>query len=611
VTPPGPAPEREFIAVLDFGGQYAHLIANRIRRLGVYSEILPPDAPVEELALARGLIFSGGPSSVYDDERPPFNSEIFELGVPLLGLCYGHHLMAQQTGGTVARGSVKEYGTADLLVRRREGPLRGAAEREQVWMSHGDQIVQLPPGFEVLASTEDCPVAAMGDRVRHYYGLQFHPEVTHTPNGMAMLESFVDLCDVAREWDVGDYIDGIRTELIERVGDDRVLLLVSGGVDSTVCFALLNSALGAERVHGIHIDNGLMRKNESAEVERVFAEQGYHNLECVDASERFLSALAGETDPEIKRQIIGRTFVEVAGEHLDEFDLDRGWLLAQGTIYPDTIETGGTRHAATIKTHHNRVEEIEVLLAQGKVVEPLAHLYKDEVREAGLALGLPDALVWRHPFPGPGLGVRLLCHDGAPLPADEAERLASAQTRAEVLAAENGYRAAVLPLRSVGVQGDFRTYAHPAALSGGEREWRLLEETSTRITNAVEEVNRIVYTLSAADPADLDLVAATVTRERLDVLREVDAIAMEILRTAGLERSAWQLITVLLPLIGPGGGESVVLRPVMSQEAMTARFADLPWEVVEEMTAAITALDGVSTLFYDITHKPPSTIEWE
>ncbi len=605
-------PDRQFIAVLDFGGQYAHLIANRIRRLGVYSEIMPPDLDLRGLERARGLILSGGPGSVYDDDRPPFAAGIFELGVPILGLCYGHQLLAEQLGGTVARGTVREYGTAELRVRRAAGPLALAREYERVWMSHGDQIVRLPEGFEVLGSTADCPIAAMGDPGRRIYGLQFHPEVTHTPNGMQMLESFVDLCEVSHDWDVGNYVDEIRADLTARVGDDRVLLLVSGGVDSTVCFALLNAALGPERVYGIHIDNGLMRKNESAEVARIFAEQGYANLECVDAVGRFLTALTGITDPEEKRRIIGRTFVEVAHEHLERLGLDEGWLLAQGTIYPDTIETGGTRHAATIKTHHNRVEEIERLMEQGRVVEPLAHLYKDEVREAGAALGLPDALVWRHPFPGPGLGVRLLCHPGGELPPPEREQLAGAQERADALAAADGYAAVVLPLRSVGVQGDFRTYAHPAALTGGARDWRRLEEISTRITNAVGEVNRVVYTLGRTDPAALVPVAATVTRERLDVLREVDALAMEVLRSAGLERSAWQMITVLLPLVPSGGsGECVVLRPVHSQEAMTARFADLPWEVVDEMAAGITSLTEVSTVFYDLTHKPPSTIEWE
>ncbi len=604
-------PSRSFIAVLDFGGQYAHLIANRIRRLGMYSEIVPPDVDAAVLEHAVGIILSGGPSSVYDPSQPPYNAELFEYNLPMLGLCYGHHLLAQQLGGQVARGEVREFGTATLRIAAGEGPLRGLSDREEVWMSHGDQIVQLPDGFEVLGSTEDCPIAAMGDSTRHRYGFQFHPEVTHTPNGMRMLENFIDLCGAPREWNVGDYIDEISRDIADQVGDDRVLLLVSGGVDSTVCFALLNQTIGPERVKGVHIDNGLMRKNESRDVIAAFSDLGYDNLEHVDAVDRFLTPLEGVTDPEEKRRIIGRMFVEVASDQLGGIDLEEGWLLAQGTIYPDTIETGGTRHAATIKTHHNRVEEIEQLIARGKVIEPLAHLYKDEVREAGMALGLPEALVWRHPFPGPGLGVRILCDSGAEIMEDERVLMAEAEARAAEIAAGAGYDARVLPTRSVGVQGDYRTYAHPVMLNGGEREWRALEDVSTRITNEIREINRVIYSVSRNDPGQLITRAASVTPDRLSLLQEVDAIAMRILTTAGLDRSAWQLITVLLPLGPASGGECVVLRPVYSTEAMTAKFADLPWSTVDEMVHGIEALTGISSVFYDVTHKPPATIEWE
>ncbi len=605
------ASHRPFVAVLDFGGQYAHLIANRIRRLGVYSEILPPDVRSEDLEQAVGIILSGGPSSVYDESQPPFSAELFEQEVPMLGLCYGHQLLAQQMGGQVARGEVREYGAADMKVREGGGLLDGLEDQEQVWMSHGDQVVELPEGFRILGRTHDCPVAAMGDPERKRYGLQFHPEVTHTPHGMRILDNFLDLCGAAREWTPGGYVDDIIGYLRTRVGEQRVLLLVSGGVDSTVCFALLNRAVGEGQVVGLHIDNGLMRKGESALVARVFEEEGYHNLEHVDASDVFLDALEGVVDPEEKRRIIGRVFVEVAHEHLAGLELDQGWLLAQGTIYPDTIETGGTRHAATIKTHHNRVEEIERLIEQGKVVEPLADLYKDEVREAGIALGLPEELVWRHPFPGPGLGVRLLCDGGLPVEPGELEERTAAEEQARTIAGGYGYDARVLPIRSVGVQGDFRTYAHPVALFGGDRDWRALEEASTRITNSIDLVNRVVYALRPGAPAGFQAVGGAVTRERLDLLREADAAAMEHLREAGRHREVWQMPTVLVPLSVDGKGESVVLRPVLSQEAMTARFADLPWDVVEETARRISGLAGITGVFYDITHKPPGTIEWE
>lgn len=599
------------MAVLDFGGQYAHLIANRIRRLGVYSEILPPDVRAEELEQAVGIILSGGPSSVYDERQPPYSAELFEQEVPMLGLCYGHQLLAQQLGGQVARGEVREYGAAEMWLRAGGGLLDGLEEDEQVWMSHGDQVVELPAGFRVLGQTPDCPIAAMGDPERRRYGLQFHPEVTHTPHGMRILDNFLDLCEAARDWNAGGYVEDIMQDLRESVGERRVLLLVSGGVDSTVCFALLNRALGESRVHGLHIDNGLMRKGESALVARVFDQEGYHNLEHVDASRTFLGELEGVVDPEEKRRIIGRVFVEVAHEHLADLQLEKGWMLAQGTIYPDTIETGGTRHAATIKTHHNRVEEIERLIEQGKVVEPLADLYKDEVREAGLALGLPEELVWRHPFPGPGLGVRLLCHDGIGPEAEELREVGEAEEQARTVAGGFGYEARVLPIRSVGVQGDFRTYAHPVALFDGPRDWCALEEVSTRLTNSIDLVNRVVYALRPAAPARFEAAAGAVTRGRLDLLREADALAMDHLREAGKHRDVWQMPTVLVPLSVDGEGESVVMRPVLSQEAMTARFADLPWEVVEEMARRIAGLTGISGVFYDVTHKPPGTIEWE
>lgn len=602
---------RPFIAVLDFGGQYAHLIANRIRRLGEYAVIMPPDAEASALEKAVGMVLSGGPGSVYDETQPPFNAELFEQSVPILGLCYGHQLLAQQMGGKVARGEVREFGSAELNVIKEGELFCGLGKQELVWMSHGDQIVQLPEGFEVLGSTEDCPVAAMGDPERKLYGLQFHPEVTHTPNGMQILENFLDICEAERDWNPGNYVEEISASLIEQVGENRVLLLVSGGVDSTVCLALLNRVLRPEQVLGVHIDNGLMRRGESTLVVEAFSRHGYANLRYVDAVDTFLEALEGVRDPEEKRRIIGRVFVEVAHEQVGDLGLEEGWLLAQGTIYPDTIETGGSDHAASIKTHHNRVEEIERLIEQGKVVEPIANLYKDEVREVGLYLGLPETMVWRHPFPGPGLGVRLLCHSGQPPEADERRTMTEAESEVVTIASAYGYNARVLPIRSVGVQGDNRTYGHPVALLGGHRDWDRLEEASTRITNSVSEVNRVVYTLSHHELGDITPVRAAVSRDRLKLLQQADELAKELLIASGLDREVWQMPIILVPLAVDGEGESVIVRPVLSEEAMTARFAALPWEVVENMERGIGALHGVSAVFFDITHKPPATIEWE
>ena len=411
------------IVVLDFGGQYAHLIANRVRRHHVWAEIRPPDTPLEELARADGLILSGGPSSVYAEDRPPFEEAVLASGKPILGLCYGHQLLCHALGGRVERGERMEYGAASLEVTAATGVLAGLSPLEPIWMSHRDRVEEIPPGFEVLGRTEDCPVAAMGDDGRRIYGLQFHPEVTHTDSGMRILDNFLDLCGCARDWTMEGFIDRSMEELRAQARGRKVFLLVSGGVDSTVCFLLLNRALGTGRVLGLHIDNGFMRKGETAAVESLLKGSGFSNLKVVDASEAFLARVAGVSDPEAKRLAIGEEFIEVRDRVLADLDLDPDqWLLGQGTLYTDTIESGGTDHAEVIKTHHNRVGVIERLLAEGKVVEPLSQLYKDEVRELGEKLGVPHHLVWRHPFPGPGLAVRCLCagpgagHDGRGAP---------------------------------------------------------------------------------------------------------------------------------------------------------------------------------------------------
>ncbi|MFA6111560.1 MAG: glutamine-hydrolyzing GMP synthase, partial [Candidatus Latescibacterota bacterium] len=502
------------IVVLDFGGQYAHLIANRIRRLRVYAEIRPPDSPLSELADAAGFILSGGPSSVYAANSPAYNPEILTSGKPLLGLCYGHQLISHQLGGRVEPGRTMEFGAASLRVLRPEGVLAGLSGHEPVWMSHRDTVQVPPPGFQVLASTEDCPVAAMGDPDRRIWGLQFHPEVTHTASGMRILDRFVEICACPRTWTMELYLDRTMARVAAQTAGRRVFLLVSGGVDSSVAFLLLNRALGEDRVLGLHIDNGFMRQGETALVSRLMQESGFHNLEVVDASADFLAAVAGVADPEEKRRRIGEEFLAVRDRALARLGLDpEEWLLGQGTLYTDTIESGGTRHAATIKTHHNRVGVIEQLLAEGRVVEPLDQLYKDEVRELGERLGLPPHLVWRHPFPGPGLAVRCLCQH----PDEEQPELGPLTAAARPLAARHGLELSILPLRSVGVQGDSRTYAHPAMVSG-PRDWERLEAASTELTNALSGVNRVVYLLGPDQLPALRARGGYLIRERLDLL---------------------------------------------------------------------------------------------
>ncbi len=594
------------IVVLDFGGQYAHLIANRIRRLRVHAEIRSPETAVADLQDADGLILSGGPASVYDPQAPAYNPSILAMDKPMLGLCYGHQLLCHRLGGQVERGATHEFGAAYLHVHKAEGVLAGLDVRERVWMSHRDHVAALPPGFAVLGATAGCPVAAMGDPERKIYGLQFHPEVTHTVRGMGILDNFAALCGAERNWTMERYTEQAIERIQEHAKGRNVFLFVSGGVDSSVAFLLLNRALGAERVLGLHIDNGFMRAGETALVERLMKGAGLHNLEVVDASADFLAATEGIADPEEKRRRIGEEFIRVRDRALAALALDPDeWLLGQGTLYTDTIESGGTENAAVIKTHHNRVGVIDQLLAEGKVVEPLDQLYKDEARTLGETLGLPHHLVWRHPFPGPGLAVRVLCSEGP-----SAEIALETVVEAQKVAATFGLSLDVLPLRSVGVQGDARTYAHPAVISG-QSEWKTLEALSTELTNRFPSINRVIYLLGPTPRPQQNLKAGYLTRDRLDLLRKADAISMEALERHGLMREVTQMPTVLLPLSSDGVQESVVLRPVATSDFMTARFCPLPPAFLDDVCERLLALAGIEAVFYDITHKPPGTVEWE
>ncbi len=595
------------IAVLDFGGQYAHLIANRIRRLRVYSEVFPPTADTSEIEGFSGLILSGGPASVYDPDQPAFNSAHLRCGLPVLGLCYGHQLVCQELGGEVARRDIREYGSAELRIRSRSGLFAGMDASQVVWMSHGDSASRLPEGFEVLGTTEDCATAAVGDQRRHLYGLQFHPEVAHTARGMDILDNFLNICNAPRTWTMANYAETAMEQIQEQVGRKRVFLLVSGGVDSSVAFALFNRALGPERVLGLHINNGFMRKGESADVADALRDEGFANLIVEDATREFLLSVEGLVEPEQKRLAVGRSFLEVKDRVLARMELDSdGWLLGQGTLYPDTIESGGTEHSEVIKTHHNRVDVVEELIARGLVIEPLAHLYKDEVRELGIALGLPPHLIWRQPFPGPGLSVRCLCSRGE----GTATPNADAEEAARDIAAGAGLGLRVLPLRSVGVQGDFRTYAHPAVV-WGEADWTILEDVSTRITNAIHAINRVVYLLAPRSLPALKLKRAFLTQSRLNLLRDADALAMAALEREDLLTTVSQMPTVLLPLTSDGIAETVVLRPVETPDFMTARFSALPYDFVRKLAGEILSEDGIEAVFYDVTHKPPGTVEWE
>jgi len=633
--------EHDRIAVVDFGGQYAHLIATKVRRLNVHAEIVDPLAPLETLRPFRGLILSGSPALSAAGEGADYTTGLFDLPVPILGFCFGHQEIAKHYGGRVEHAR-REYGFSRLHVIAETPLFDGLGPEEVVWMSHGDSVTALPPGFVELAYSEDESGAlthrnaAIGAPGLQRYGFQFHPEVDDTPHGQEMLANFLfRICACRATWTIPRYVEAQIAALRDRVGAGDVFLLASGGVDSTVCARLLVEALGAERVHLLHIDNGLMRRDESAHVIARFRSWGITaNLHFRDASDAFLAALEGITDPEAKRVAIGNTFIEVCQHEMERLGVAQA-LLAQGTIYPDTIESAGTRRADLIKTHHNRVPLIEEMIRAGQVLEPIRDLYKVEVRELGAELGLDADLLERHPFPGPGLGVRLLCSTGE-IDAGARLELERITREAVAIAGGHGLGAVAMPVRSVGVKGDLRAYEWPVLLFGAV-PWERILAAANRIYKEVDGVNRCCYDLSVqpaaagarARPAkapgegaaplhalghapQLAVRAAGVTRARLDLLRAADHHVMAGLERHGLLRAIWQCPTVALPLRADGAGEEwIVLRPVFSERAMTAQPAPLPDPLIAELQAAILPLPGVSGLCLDVTTKPPGTIEWE
>ena len=512
--------QKEVIPILDFGSQYAQLIARRVREKGVYSELVRPDIPADKLRALnpKGIILSGGPSSVYEPNSPKCDPAIFDIGVPILGICYGMQIGALVLGGQVNPAKAREYGRTTLTVTSQDPLLRGFEGETTVWMSHGDQVQQLPEQFAPLAATPTCPFAAARHKTRPFWGVQFHPEVTHTPRGEYIFENFIyEICKCSGDWTMGSFVERTIASVREQVGDGKVICGLSGGVDSSVVAALLSKALGSQ-LTCIFVDNGLLRKNERQLVETTFRDHFKVDLRTNDATEEFLHHLKGVSDPQQKRKIIGREFIEAFKREAQK--IKNVAFLAQGTLYPDVIESGhgyaGT--AANIKLHHNVGGLPEQLGFQ--LVEPLRDLFKDEVRKVGQVLGLPDNIVWRHPFPGPGLAVRII--------------------------------------------GD-------------------------------------------------------ITPERLAILREADAIVLDELVAANLYRKTSQVFAVLLPIgtVGVMGDarsyDSVIaIRAVETSDFMTADWAKIPYEVLATMSSRIVnEVKGISRVVYDISTKPPATIEWE
>ncbi len=509
------------VVILDFGGQYTQLIARRVREGGVYSAVLPYTTSAEELRklAPKGIILSGGPAGVLDEDAPLCGKDIFELGVPVLGICYGMQLMAHVLGGSVQKAPQREYGRIAVTMDQREaGLLKGLQPESQCWMSHTWQVVKPPQGFAIIAHSAACPVAAMQDDAKKLYGVQFHPEVTHTQEGRKLLETFLkDICSLKGDWTMEAYADMAIRQIAEQVGETGTVLLgLSGGVDSAVTAALIYRAIG-DRLTCVFVDHGFMRKAECDQVVEVFSKTFPVKLVHVDASDRFFGDLAGVTDPETKRKTIGRDFVEVFKEEARKLGkLDH---FAQGTIYPDVIESGAVKGSAVIKSHHN-VGGLPAELGFTSLVEPLAMLFKDEVRKLGLALGLPESLVRRQPFPGPGLAIRTI----------------------------------------------------------GE-----------------------------------------LTREKVAIVRETDAILREEIAAAGLDKQISQYFTVLTGArsVGVMGDErtyayAVAIRAVLTDDFMTADVAQIPYELLGKIaTRMIGEVPGVNRVLYDVTTKPPASIEWE
>ena len=509
----------QLILILDFGGQYNQLIARRIREHHVYCEVKPYHTSIEEIRALNpiGIVFTGGPNSVYDEQSPKCDPAVFELGIPVLGICYGCQLMAQTLGGLVTAAqddSAREYGKTETFYDTSCKLFRGLPAQGISWMSHGDYMAKVPEGFALVGHTAMCPNVAIADEARGFYGVQYHPEVNHTKQGINILENFLfDVCKCVGDWEMSEYAKNTISSIREKVGDKKVLLALSGGVDSSVAAALLQKAVG-KQLTCIFVDHGLLRKNEGDEVEEIFGKDGNMNFVRVDAKERFLSKLKGVTEPEQKRKIIGEEFIRVFESEAKK--IGKVDFLVQGTIYPDVIESGAG-DAAVIKSHHN-VGGLPDYVDFKEIIEPLRLLFKDEVRKLGTELGLPDYLVWRQPFPGPGLAIRVI----GEITEEKLELLKDADKifRDEIFNSGkerevNQYFAVITDMKSVGVMGDERTYDYTLALRAvtttdfmtadwAKLDYDLLERVSNRIINEVKHINRIVYDITSKPPATIE-----------------------------------------------------------------------------------------------------------
>ncbi|MEX0895960.1 MAG: glutamine-hydrolyzing GMP synthase [Patescibacteria group bacterium] len=619
--------KKQTIAILDAGAQYGKVIDRRIRELSVRSELLPFNTSAKKLAQYGAVIISGGPESVYNKTAPEYDAALFSTKVPILGICYGMQVMNYQANGVIERKSTREDGQHEVELKNDCALFKGLSDREVVLMSHGDTVDQVGEGFSVTAKSGDL-IAGIANEAKKQYGVQFHPEVDLTEHGRHILENFVfAVAALEPTFTIENREEQAIKHIKKTVGDRHVLLLVSGGIDSTVAAVLLGKAIEPEKLHLLHVDSGLMRKEESAQVAKALAAVGL-KLHVVDATQEFLEAtteidgkqtvtLTEALNPEVKRKIIGDTFIAVADREVARLQLpENEVVLGQGTLRPDLIESASetvSATAQTIKTHHNDTALVRRLRAANRVVEPLSEYHKDEVRQLAEELGLPAELVWRQPFPGPGLGIRILCAN-KPYKTKDFKQVAKQAAGFST----GSHQVALLPVRTVGVQGDGRTYSYLVGVFGSA-DWQTLFQLARDIPKTIHAVNRVAYFWGDA-PTTADsqqITSTTVTKKTLTQLRAADAIVMEELLRYDLVRGISQVPVVLVPLsFGKTGARSIALRTIMTNDFMTGKPAlpgeDIPIAVLTTMVERILSeVQGVERVCYDVTSKPPATTEWE
>ena len=612
----------EKLAILDCGGQYTKVIDRRVRELGVKSDIFPINVKSSELKEYQSIILSGGPNCIGQDERLGFDYKIFELGVPVLGICYGMQLMSDYFKGVVDSNVIKEYGQCEIDIDNTALIFEGLNKKQQVLMSHGDTVKVLPKGFKIIGKSGDA-IAAVGNEEKKMYGVQFHPEVDLTENGMKMLENFIrKVAEYKEVYALDDRIETSVKMIKEKVQDKKVIVLVSGGVDSAVTAALLLKALKPEQIYAIHVDSGFMRKNESDLICENLKRLGLKNLIRENAKEEFfntkvevdgkvLGPLVDTTDPEEKRAIIGDIFLKITAKVIDRLGLDpETTFIAQGTLRPDLIESGNpdiSGFAHKIKTHHNDVKAVRDARAKGLIIETNSDWHKDEVRKVARMLGLEEEIAERQPFPGPGLAIRLLCHDKS----QEAEIQEEDNEKLKNILEQENQQGFILPLKSVGVQGDARSYRNLCLMAGDETDlnWKMVTSKAKQITDTISSINRVGYILNTQNITEpIKCWDMKICDECVDLLRELDYIV-----TTNLEKSkANQTFAVLIP-VGINKKYSVAIRTFVTNDFMTGRPAEIGKEASKEMIDKIVKEiteqfgDKIEFIIYDVTSKPPAT----